>query len=629
MQTKSESGPRCGSMGAHLLASATCDRAPVTRCDDGCSWKGDIGTRNWRRDLFDSCLRPCRMVEARIDALVIAYLVEWRRDTPGTECRAAAADEAARRRAERAARGVSRAASARADVEIEADPEVVGYVDGAPGVASAPGIVRALHRAAKWARKHGRGAPFAWGEPAEDGRPLVRGELRVPTQPGKYTIENAECTIRIDRDAAEMTPEGVVEPSWNLEIEWRAASLATRGPDVNLSYAIAASFGRVRKERLRRFDAAVTCTGWRLCTADADALVLRSRAKVDRYAVADAGGRCKATAQAHLAVHMRGRARMTGFSVSPGNPVMCRVYDKVAELVAHGEWRVDRHGRIVPAKVGGKGPIEMATAVAAGADPNLGNDLVRVEFQVRGEALDEMGLRDPRDLERRLAEVWAYLTGEVDAEKPPEKGAWGWCREAAPSKHKGWMRMVKAERASRARRAELDPRWVIVREAFARPLAKPVVRKRIRRGADYRQVFGAAISHLAATGDLPLLPILRHEGRVLEPHEAAEHLTETSCVLWAQHQVERTFTALGREVAIAMLADKGPRATVEWIGTRYASVRERFDAMAWDTELTRYAVAVSTGKHPLQMTRKELAMMPRRPSRPGVNPYFGAIAGAA
>ncbi len=79
--------------------------------------------------------------------------------------------------------------------------------------------------------------------------------------------------------------------------------------------------------------------------------------------------------------HLSCAGEVNGITIAPGNPIMCRLYDKTVELRLPGrEEKLKLEHEL------------WGDAVAPG------DSVTRVELQLRGEALDQLAMRDPTRL---------------------------------------------------------------------------------------------------------------------------------------------------------------------------------------------------------------------------------------
>lgn len=215
------------------------------------------------------------------------------------------------------------------------------------------------------------------------------------------------------------------------------------------------------------------------------------------------GERCKPA----IREHRRSALQVTGITVAPGHRLMARVYDKSTELALPGR----------EAKVA----IEHARWREKGWDGSA--QVTRVEFQHRGEYLDEIDLRDPYALGVRMDAVW-----QRDVQ---------------------WLRLVEAGSATRSVRARLDRRWLGVRDTRFRHEAAPVSRSRRHRGgARPEHVFGTALSRLAAAGDLRALALdTTSDGEVLT-EQSLRFLDERDLSRWIERTTLCIFGAAASDV---------------------------------------------------------------------------------
>jgi hypothetical protein len=170
-------------------------------------------------------------------------------------------------------------------------------------------------------------------------------------------------------------------------------------------------------------------------------------------------------------------ARLTGITIGKG-AMMCRIYDKVKQLKTQPDDIRDS---------------EYATWREEGWDGE--KPVVRVEFQVRGVALQEFGMRD-------LDQIFDSETGEVLENVTLADridGLWQacirWCRIVVPEK-------TRSGKPKPAYRLKNDPCWEILKTVTfeGNENAKPLKRTRIRGTCPTSQPLGCAISTLVARG---------------------------------------------------------------------------------------------------------------------------------
>ena len=235
---------------------------------------------------------------------------------------------------------------------------------------------------------------------------------------GRYTIERGGVRGIYDESAVD---------GWNLELVARSTYLAANPLHQSLAELdeLAVGWGDVEGRRLRRFDLAADFVGWRLLEVDKQRLVkTRCRtAKVcgfdEHHQGADFDEYVAARRAALLAEHAKARRgelskrerdmlekralrdadrtyrsqafKITGHVIAPGNPVMLRMYDKLAELAAIQ----DKH------------KTEAEQGIWSQEGWTSGEPVTRVEFQLRGPVLDELKARNPQKLPE-----FSYCAGE-------------------------------------------------------------------------------------------------------------------------------------------------------------------------------------------------------------------------
>ncbi len=413
-----------------------------------------------------------------------------------------------------------------------------------------------------------RRAPRLWGEM---GFSAARGVWRITNPQQRFQIkehaegggQRRECTVckgsgwcarsQLRESCSVLLRErctfcgGVGEredPGWTLEIIWSAQELAIIGLERALSEseAIAAELGEVMESRLRRLDLCSDVEGWEVATEDLRRIVKRPRA---RWSVNDAGPgndtfepdpkpptcgpRCKLKkpktpdpkcacedVMSYGSGGVLARRRLTGISIGRGGALMARIYDKRAEL----EREQPEEGRRA---------LEEKRWTKAGWDGV--SPVARVEFQIRGVALVELGIRDPDAClvpvmkheaytdARGKRRVRAVVLGsrvltaledgiEVQATIVHRlEAVWRTCLD--------WVRLVVPAFSSKgkpiaASRLEDDPRWALLRtvkfgERFGDDDA--IRRYRPRTASNWAQALGVSLSQAGRDGllheDLP------------------------------------------------------------------------------------------------------------------------------
>jgi hypothetical protein len=326
---------------------------------------------------------------------------------------------------------------------------------------------------------------------------------------------------------------------WNLEVVVRATFLATHAlnESIGLAERVAAGLGNVLRSRLRRLDLCADFVGFGIGPDDVGRLAT-TRTGADAF-MAEAKDLDEADGklcQAALRQHHNRRLEVTGLTVAAGNPVMARIYDKSAELALPGREE--------------KRAIEHAIWQQAGWSGT--EQVTRVEFQHRGDFLDEIRLRDVETFPDRLDAVW-----QRDVE---------------------WLRLVDPHSATRRSRCRLDPRWeAVVRTVFEHP-ADPIPRSRANRGgAQPSHVFGTALSRLAATSRLERCEFgATADGEILDETRFAQTLAPPDAEKWVVREVCQRMQAAGEDVASALLGQYGPSDAVRVVATRINASVARF-----------------------------------------------------
>lgn len=283
----------------------------------------------------------------------------------------------------------------------------------------------------------------------------VQWSVRPSRQQSRYLLERGPVRGCID-----------LREEWNCELIARSTYLATTPLPVAVTelQTMAGEIGNVLGTRLRRFDLAADFAGWPLRQTDVTRLV-KTRCRTARVAsfrpdvIADGE-------QVRSRTYRAAAELITGHVVAPGNPLMLRCYDKVAEL-----------------KIGqnaAKREIEHSVWKQAGWDGDQG--VTRIEFQLRGQVLDELKLRNPQRLGESLQPVWNALVGvgtAVDRTDP----------------RSGWIRLRGVKRP-------IDPRWRRLRELDWTGPQYVAPRVRLRNAVPLRAALGNVLSYLGGQGVL-------------------------------------------------------------------------------------------------------------------------------
>jgi hypothetical protein len=417
-------------------------------------------------------------------------------------------------------------------------------------------------------RKLGAVPMGAWASDpllGSEARRVLWGELRFSRTEHKYIITNEPFVIiaidpyapggdvgkkserqahparaniaqRLDESEARVGIGAREEPGFTVEISVYAQHLAKHGLEAveRECEAIAWMIGEVKEKRLRRIDLCVDVAGMTIREDDVSLLVKRSRAAwVKNFADGtweDARGELHCPPE-HAASDEHGKEsgratwvrasgpmrrvrprkyvppvasrdpRLTGLSVGRGGAMMMRIYDKREELSLSDDRTRERR------------EVEEHIWRSHGWDGQA--PVCRVEFQVRGEALRDLGMRDPdcmKQVERdddgnAIGEVVEMVMGEDGKMRRARLGDWldrlwatcvRWCRLVTPA-------LSKNGRPLEVGRCELDPRWSIlhgVRFDARWEMPKPLARFRKRGAGSAAQSLGVALSQAAREGQL-------------------------------------------------------------------------------------------------------------------------------
>lgn len=331
-------------------------------------------------------------------------------------------------------------------------------------------------------------------------------ELLIPGRSGKWILRNADVRLVVLEHGAGRAAEG--DPGWDVQIDCSGVALLAFGYDgaIDLFWEIGRALGDVLEARVGRIDLCADVAGYRLRADDRHSFVkqrrvtssdrfsdgrleVETRRQVERPRSGDAKklrtttGERAADRREHWHIDARKVVELvdegdgteavmysgdhfSGFTFGSRTAVSARIYDKVLQLKAQPP---------------DKRAAERAEWRRNGWDPD--ESVTRVEFEVRGEALGELGLRlatrgeqgpeaQRAGLRAALDPVWAYMTQK-------------------------WLRLV--------RRGEPDvvqPRWRVVQAVTWQAAAEPRKRERKRSAARAAQAFGCAVSMQAAAGEL-------------------------------------------------------------------------------------------------------------------------------
>lgn len=223
-----------------------------------------------------------------------------------------------------------------------------------------------------------------------------------------YKLATVECAIIVSND-----PNG-------FHVKFEAGALLLRRLGLEQVCAFAQRIAEnltcqiLEENRVRRADLFMDVAGVSFQAEDLGAFVSRAH-REHGYHSSD---------RLHHAKAKGGGPRLTGFTFSPGNPLMVRLYDKLAELES----------------VGGlesvKTKTELATFRSQGLSP--GQEVWRLEAQLRTEVLKRRGVQTMAALIQRTTELWDYC---FSGPKP-------------------WLRLVVPGSATRVERQRVDERWI-------------------------------------------------------------------------------------------------------------------------------------------------------------------------
>jgi len=337
---------------------------------------------------------------------------------------------------------------------------------------------------------------------------------------------------------------GVYDPlasgAFVLEVVVRATFLATHAlsESVALCEAIARTLGPIRDCRLRRFDIAVDYAGFALSPSDVER-VLTTRARIESF-LADSKDFDEAAGElvAPVREHRDSVLRVTGITVAAGNPLMARVYAKDVELLHAGR----EEKREIEHKIWRDNGWD-------GVEP-----VTRVEFQCRGDFLDEIRLRNPYALEANLDAVFQRCVR--------------------------WLRFIEPGTNSRRVRCDPDPRWTVVTSTAFRHEAKPIMRDRKHRGgARPAHISGAVQSALAAIGQLRPPEFVTPIGEVFEDEtQFSLALAPAEAEEWVRRRNAEMFAQASELCSNDALTRHGPQEAVRAVASRGLAAIARFSS---------------------------------------------------
>lgn len=420
-------------------------------------------------------------------------------------------------------------------------------------------LVAALEARANVAREHGR-ASFAFR--------TLRGELAHSRASRTWHVTNEAAGWRVMVDCkasgAIDLPNGERLPGWTVEVVWYAQVLADLphvGVAVERARVLAEGLGSVLDARVRRVDICADVAGASVLPEDVDRLVRRARAKVTAHGVER---EIEGPLFAGTTSHHANKRQISGISVCPGGALMARLYDKRRELAQQPEGkRLAEESRWKDRGWDGEAPV------------------LRVEFQIRGTAVKELGIRDPsapHDAATGVLFKGERLEHRID---PIWQKCLEWTRLVVPGTPRPGKRYAHADRLSDC--AD-DPIWGLLRRVrFLEGSALRVAtRRRIRGGASSAQALGCVLS------------ILGHEGELVTmPEESGTRLGATEEVIESfEIEVIQAFVRAGQHAARDLARKWGADKAIAHFGIANNAVMARLAAAReWEARAMASAVA--------------------------------------
>jgi hypothetical protein len=365
-------------------------------------------------------------------------------------------------------------------------------------------------------------------------------ELRLGSFRFALRRTRARSVVAFENADVRAVYDPLASGAYVLEIVARATFLATHAlsESVALCEAIARTLGSIRDCRLRRFDIAADYAGFALSPNDVER-VLTTRARIQAF-LTDSKDFDEAAGElaAPVREHRDSVLRVTGITVAAGNPLMARVYAKDVEL---------RHA-------GREEKREIEHRIWRDNDWDGDEPVTRVEFQCRGEFLDEIRLRNPYALEANLDAVFQRCVR--------------------------WLRLVEPGTNSRRVRCDPDPRWTVVTSTVFLHEAKPIMRDRKHRGgARPAHVSGAVQSALAAIGQLRPPEFVTPIGEVFEDETLFSlALAPADAEAWVRRRHAEMFAEASVLCSNDALTRHGPQEAVRAVASRGLAVIARFSS---------------------------------------------------
>lgn len=313
--------------------------------------------------------------------------------------------------------------------------------------------------------------------------------LAVQGRAGKWCLQNGSLRLTVLEKAP--GAEGGA-PGWGVRVEFSGTELFALGTDaaVRLAWSVAGALGTIDEARFGRTDLCVDVAHYGLSPEDRAHFVKQRRVKLQPFAndgapvrtsYASVGMRGEEIRREGTKWRLDGRRvvaflrdeeggmcaeyyggdTFTGYGFGSRTSVSARIYDKRHELRTNPERREAEENGWRAHGWTGKG------------------DVARVEFELRGEALDELRLRHAVRADVGPEGHAARFRAALD-------GAWAYCSRK-------WLRLGK-----RGERDYVQPRWRVVQEATFVGPSGPRERVRVRGAAKAAQAAGSCVSLLGA-----------------------------------------------------------------------------------------------------------------------------------
>ncbi len=292
---------------------------------------------------------------------------------------------------------------------------------------------------------------------------------------------------------------------WTVELHATAQYLATHAlrDAIAMLEGVAAEFGPVTDRRIRRLDLAADFSFFPLSDRLSNRWRIPARGRLGDFRPQTEDLDDSDFLPDRRAYH-DARGRITGYAICPGGDVSARIYDKSAELELSGREE--------------KRAIERSRWSAHGWDVDAPDQVTRVEFQLRGTALDDLDLRSPYYVcacgARRKGQLVGVCGGgavcPVECQQPLADrldAVWRYLTD-------GWLRLLAEERdGRRSDRVATVPAWMVVQAVtFKHDTSRvdlPAFRVRRRGGATHEQALGAVLSSMSGEQLLPRIAIPR------------------------------------------------------------------------------------------------------------------------